>query len=371
MLSAPTNKIKQVHGLLWSSLLILSVLLVVDGHFFTGFNLAGHGQEGFWRPVNLLKPVQANSGADTTGKPGIIFDTDIAEDCDDVGAMAVLHALADQGELDILGMMVSMPVEFGAPALDAINTYFNRPDVPIGTLKDSQDSTGARNLDVYNMALAQLFPNDIGHASNTPNALPLYRQLLANEPDKSVVILTVGPLTNLYHLMKSPADENSALPGMELIQKKVKRLIIAGGKLPEGSSYNFRITPDKSEFVINNWPTEQWFIPNQLGDSVFTGREMLLNTTQKSPVHMAYALYEKAHPGWEFRPSWDQMAVYIAARCNDPMFKIDSTGGVVAKKHFIRWQEDPDRDHLWFQPNSTREERRQTIEKLMMHQPRQ
>ena len=317
--------------------------------------------------LDSLQTRSAKPGSQTSTK--LIFDTDIAEDCDDVGAMAVLHALADKGELDILAMMVSMPVEYGAPALDAINTYFRRPDIPIGTLKNSQDALGAANLDVYNRALATEFPNDVKHADNAPNALGLYRELLAKEPDTSVVIVTVGPLTNLYHLMNSGADEFSPLNGMDLIRQKVKRFIMAGGKLPNGSSYNFRISPEKSEFVINNWPTEHWFVPNELGDSVFTGTEMLSKTRAENPIHVAYRLYQKAHPGWEFRPSWDQMAVYIAARPDGPLFKTNTTGSVKATKHFITWVDAPDKDHVWFQPNSTRERRQQVIEKLMAHQP--
>lgn len=299
----------------------------------------------------------------------LIFDTDIAEDCDDVGAMAVLHALSDKGELDILGMMVSMPVPYGAPALDAINTYFKRPDIPIGTLRNSDDALGAANLDVYNKALAEQFPNDLKHADNAPNALGLYRELLASEPDTSVVIMTVGPLTNLYHLMHSTPDEHSGLNGMDLIRKKVKRFVMAGGKLPQGSSYNFRITPDKTEFVINNWPTEHWLIPNQLGDSVFTGPELLTRTRSDNPIHVAYALYREAHPQWEFRPSWDQMAVYIAARPHDKLFKKNTQGSVKAYRHHIRWLPLPDKNHIWFQNNSNREQRRKAIEKLMTHQP--
>jgi hypothetical protein len=265
--------------------------------------------------------------------------------------------------------MVSMPVDYGAPALDAINTYFNRPNIPIGTLKNSTDANGAGNLLVYNKALATEFPNDLQHADNTPNALDLYRKLLAEEPDQSVVILTVGPLTNLYHLMKSSGDQYSPLNGMDLIRKKVKRFIMAGGKLPEGTSYNFRISPDKSEYVINNWPTEHWVVPNELGDNVLTGTRMLANTPEDSPIHAAYALYKKAHPGWQFRPSWDQMGVYIAARNDDDLFKIESTGSLSASKQTIRWRMAPDKDHLWFKNNSTIEERRAVIENLMMHQP--
>lgn len=315
--------------------------------------------------VKTPEPVQHNND-----RSRVIFDTDIAEDVDDVGAMAVLHALADRGELDILGMMVSMPVDYGAPALDAINTYFNHPDIPIGTLKNSQDAIGARNLDVYNKALAMQFPNDLKHASNTPNALDLYRKLLAGQPDNSVVIITVGPLTNLYHLMRSSGDQYSSLSGMDLIRKKVKRFIMAGGQLPEGTSYNFRVSPDKSEYVIKNWPTEHWIVPNELGDGVFTGPEMLSRTTKENPIHAAYSLYKTKYPSWEFRPSWDQMGVYIAARPNDRLFKTNTTGSVDAYKAYIMWENTPDKNHVWFQSNSTREERRRVIEELMMHTPR-
>ena len=37
----------------------------------------------------------------------IILDVDLAEDVDDAGALAVLHALADRGEAEILGILVS------------------------------------------------------------------------------------------------------------------------------------------------------------------------------------------------------------------------------------------------------------------------
>ncbi len=299
----------------------------------------------------------------------LILDTDIAEDCDDVGAMAVLHALANLGEVDILGMMVSMPVDYGAPALDAINTWYKRPDIPIGTLKNSRDGADqGDDLLVYNKALATQFPNDLEHARNAPNAVDLYRQLLAGEPDESVVILTVGPLTNLYHLMKSGPDAHSTLDGMELIRRKVKRFVMAGGNLPEGTSYNFRISPEKSEYVINNWPTEHWLVPNALGGDVMTGTELLQQTASDNPIHVAYALYRKAHPGWEFRPSWDQMGVYVAVRGVGDLFKTNTTGSVKAYRQTIKWSTSPDTNHVWFQNNASVEKRRRTIEGLMMRE---
>ena len=37
----------------------------------------------------------------------VIFDTDMANDCDDAGALAVLHALADLGEAEILAIVTN------------------------------------------------------------------------------------------------------------------------------------------------------------------------------------------------------------------------------------------------------------------------
>lgn len=302
--------------------------------------------------------------------PSVILDTDIAEDCDDVGAVAVLHALADRGEVKILGMMVSMPVQYGAPALDALNTFYKRPNIPIGTLRNSADANGAKNLAVYNKDLALRFPNSLRDARYAPNSVTLYRQLLKNAPDASVVIVTIGPLTNLYHLMKSPADNISSLTGLALIRKKVKRVVIAGGRLPDGTSYNFRIAPDKSAYVFNYWPTEIWSVPNDLGDKVLTGKEMMSKTTRTNPVHEAYRLYRNAHPSWEFRPSWDQMGVLVAVRGKAGLFKTHTAGRIRGIRAWIRWEGSPDKNHVWYQNNSTIELRRRVVEGLMMQPPK-
>ncbi len=68
----------------------------------------------------------------------VIFDTDMANDCDDTGALAVLHALADRGEAEILAVVTNRkdPSNASAAACAAINGYYGRPDIPIGTDKD-------------------------------------------------------------------------------------------------------------------------------------------------------------------------------------------------------------------------------------------
>ncbi len=54
---------------------------------------------------------------------------------DDVGTVAVLHALADQGEVQILAMGLSGKNLWSPLCLDALNHYFGRPQIPIGIVK--------------------------------------------------------------------------------------------------------------------------------------------------------------------------------------------------------------------------------------------
>ncbi|HWI58536.1 MAG TPA: hypothetical protein VNZ22_15025, partial [Bacillota bacterium] len=65
----------------------------------------------------------------------LIFDTDMDSDCDDAAALAMVHALADKGEVRILATMVSSKHPWSAPCTDAINTYYGRPNLPIGVPK--------------------------------------------------------------------------------------------------------------------------------------------------------------------------------------------------------------------------------------------
>ncbi|MCG8384357.1 MAG: hypothetical protein MJA30_02350, partial [Cytophagales bacterium] len=70
----------------------------------------------------------------------IIFDTDMATDCDDAGALAMLHALQDKGECELLGVMVNDPDKDASGAVDVINTYYGRGSIPIGVVDETGQS---------------------------------------------------------------------------------------------------------------------------------------------------------------------------------------------------------------------------------------
>ncbi len=75
----------------------------------------------------------------------LIFDTDFCEDCDDVAALAMLHALQTRGLCQLLAVSVSADHPQAAPFVDCVNTFYGRPDIPIGVVRPR----GVRPPSVY------------------------------------------------------------------------------------------------------------------------------------------------------------------------------------------------------------------------------
>ena len=211
----------------------------------------------------------------------IIFDTDMGGDCDDVGALFVVHGAVERGEAKLLATMGGTSSEVIAPCLDAINTWFGRPEIPVGTLKDAGFLAGPG----YPAEIVRRFPHRIPSSADYPDAVGLYRQVLAAQPDGSVVIVAVGPLRNLANLLKADAT---------LVAKKVKQLHVMGGHYPPESNrkdaeYNFQKDAPSAALVCEQWPTSILF--NGEGGSTSSGRRVTYEMPEHNPLTMAYAAY--------------------------------------------------------------------------------
>ncbi len=64
------------------------------------------------------------------GQVRIILDTDIDSDVDDVEALAMVHALADQKKIKLLGIIVTSDDPYAPLCLSALNKHFGRPWLP-------------------------------------------------------------------------------------------------------------------------------------------------------------------------------------------------------------------------------------------------
>ena len=75
-------------------------------------------------------------GTAVAEKVQLIIDTDLGFDVDDFGAIAVAHALADKGFVDIIGIVCNTGRDSCIVGVDVVNTYYGRNGTfPIGSFK--------------------------------------------------------------------------------------------------------------------------------------------------------------------------------------------------------------------------------------------
>jgi hypothetical protein len=239
-----------------------------------------------------------------------------------------------------------------AAAVDAINTYYGRPDIPIGT--DKSLPKRPRGQSPYTPALRDAFPNDIGPDLDAPDALAAYRKTLAAQPDGSVVICSVGAFTNLRDLIESKPDAPSPLSGMELVKSKVRECVLMAGEFPRSRWFDWNTRLDVAAAVafVNDWPTPSIWSGAEVGEVIFTGTQ-LQGTPETNPVRRAYELrptYGK--PSLERgRPSYDQTAVFLAIRGMEPQHWKAIQGGcvVIDSEAQTAWQPGRKMQHCYVQ----------------------
>ncbi|MEX0324338.1 MAG: nucleoside hydrolase-like domain-containing protein [Puniceicoccaceae bacterium] len=272
-------------------------------------------------PLVSYHRIILNVGNET--KPArVIFDTDMGSDCDDVGALALLHAYADGGLVDILGCIYSSgKVPYGAGVIDAINVYYGRPAIPVGASHDLSFGDPVDKMSAEKLARDQsAYGNRIVHNKDTAEQTNLNRKILASQPDNSVTYITVGHTKALYELLKSAPDKHSHLNGMQLAKAKLCRWVALGGlrsNNPERhrtQDWNFfrNDTAKYTDYLLENFPRPVYII--DAGSKTMTGAS-LKETPPGNIVRDAYEVWLKWHDNRTLadqRPSWDLIAVYYA-----------------------------------------------------------
>ena len=252
----------------------------------------------------------------------IIFDTDMGSDCDDAGALALLHAYATLGKAEIIGCIYSSGVvPYGAAVIEAINVYYGRPDIPVGACHGSEVGDPVDKMNAEKLAKdISAFGNRIIHNLDAEEQTRLNRRLLSSQPDSSVTYITVGHTKGLYDLLISTPDDISPLNGKELIEKKIRRWVALGalGAYHDGEwmvkdwNFFFNGTAPYSQYLVEYFPMPVFFVDG--GNKVMTGKSL-----RESP---SGNIVRTAYRDWlwnvekkildDQRPSWDLVTVYFA-----------------------------------------------------------
>lgn len=255
----------------------------------------------------------------------ILIDTDIGPDCDDIGALALLNSLANEGYVNIAGVTVCTSSIYGAGCVDVVNRFYHNKNIPVGTYEKEGFLCG-EEYEKYNRYIVENYDNGFRN-EKAPSAVELSREILYKQADNSVIYIAIGPLNNLYNLLYSEATDQIPLSGMDLIKSKVKRLVtmsccfVKGDRYPE-VEWNVEMDIKSAKGIFANWPTPIWVAPFELGVNVITGK-FDNDANCLNPIKKAYELHSPMG-----RSSWDLIAIWTGIFGNDKLFKLSEKGTI-------------------------------------------
>ena len=282
----------------------------------------------------------------------IIFDTDIGWDCDDAGALALIHSLCNRGEAELLAVTATYYHRYVAGCIDAINRFYGRI-VPVGVNYARRDTfveaEHPENTYVgYAKPICEEFPNSYKDGK-AEDSIRLMRKILANQADNSVTIVATGTQTCLAQLLKSEADDISELSGAELIVKKVERTVVMGGRFKDTwpmpiiergvgeliAEYNITGDIPSAKFVCDNWPGELVFSSYEIGNYCITLKNVKYDEKAPNPVAYAYKLFGFS----KGRESWDLTAALYGIRPEHDYYYLHEFGKVnVSDEGVTTWE---------------------------------
>ena len=277
----------------------------------------------FWVLPALAQPVH------------LIFDTDMGNDIDDALALAEIHGLESRGEVKLLAVTVTKDNPWAAVYVDIVNTFYGRPGIPIGVVRNGKTNDDGK----YNRVVAErrdehgvlVYPRRLHSGADAPEAVHLLRQVLVAEADGAVTIVQVGFFTNLARLLDSQPDAASPLNGRALVAKKVRLLSVMAGWFPTGEpEYNVKIDLPATRKLFAEWPTPIVASGFEIGEAIrypAASIERDFKWAPNHPVAEAYRAYDKMPYD---RQTWDLTAVLYAARPDRGYFSLSPAGTISA-----------------------------------------
>jgi purine nucleosidase len=305
----------------------------------------------------------------------IIFDTDITGDVDDVLALSMCHTLADRGACELLGVTVSKNNPLTARFVDAQNAYYGRPDLPVGVTRDEQAQH--RESRYLGLAESSRYPHRLRSNEEAEEAVALIRRLLAEQPDGSVTIVSVGIASNLANLLKSP-------DGADLVKAKVKLLSIMAGAFASCNGTNYHLEANVvngigyMQTVAEEWPEEVPIVWSgyEIGEALPFPRRVVQDDFDYLPHHLVKEAY-LLHSGREHdRPCWDQSSVLHGVHPDRGYFGLSPAGRVsVLDDGFTRFRparkpDDSRRDRYLTMGPAQRARALEAIVQLVVQPPR-
>lgn len=255
---------------------------------------------------NWVKPVS---------KVNLILDHDTDCDPDDSLDHHTAIALDRLGLVNLVGHIISVKTDYGAGAAKAISDWWD-DRTPLGAYQGTLGRGYTDAVPGFNGGMKGIRdnfrPGDV--RQNYPSGVEIYRMVLSQCEDNSVVIVSTGYLLSIWLLMLSEADAISPLTGLELINSKVNTIFVVGNLYPynavAGIEYDASSHPTSWKYVIENFQNK----------IIFSGGELALPVQKGAPIKVPddYATnpYRQVYhtDGFNARPIWGVLPLLVAAR---------------------------------------------------------
>lgn len=241
----------------------------------------------------------------------IFLDTDIGSDCDDAGAIAVLHNLSQKGEAQIIGMTHCGSDIGGAVTIKAINSWFGRSDIPVG-IYTKKTFLEEKHCKIFTEDVKQIYLKH-NPMPSFEDAVSVMRRAIAE--NDNVTLVAIGMLNNIADLLKSEPDDISDKNGIELVKNSVKCLCAMGYNFedPSSAEYNIKTDIESARYVAENFPMPIVYCGFEVGRDVITSLDMT-SSDNSCPIRTAYNAFDGK------RESWDPITVYCAVRRENEFF---------------------------------------------------
>lgn len=281
----------------------------------------------------------------------LIFDTDMGNDVDDAMALAIIHALESRGECKLLAVTVTKDNPYAGPFVDLMNTFYGRGEIPIGTVRGGvarDDGRYIRQVATAEDGGKLRYAHDLRDGRDAPEATRLLRQVLAAQPDQSVVVVMVGFSTNMARLLASGPDDLSPQDGVGLVRQKVRLLsAMAGAYGPKEVARRFReynIVTDlpAARKVFAEWPTPIVASGWEIGQAIMHPARSMQEDYRYVAHHPLREAYHYYRGLGNDQPTYDLTSVVYAVRPERGYFDLSPPGRILVEDDgFTRFQPDP------------------------------
>ena len=272
-----------------------------------------------------IQPLSARTGET------VVLETDFCCDVDDVAALSLLcgEERRHPGAFRLGAISCNVQSPFVAAAVKVVLSAWGREDVPVAVTRDPLPNSGNRSA-----YLAGLAARWRGPEPPRTDPLDLWRRVLADAPDGSVSVVSIGFFNNLAAAL---ADDPA------LFRRKVRCIWAMAGGFGKKDGYvefNVKEYIGDTRSFLRGWDGPIVFVGSECGESIMTDLSGLPPECDGHPLVEAFRHF--CGP-CRIRSSWDPITVDLAVHGENELYELGPAGRVrVAPDGATPFAPDPD-----------------------------